>query len=171
MTYPHWLVLCLVCVSGGVFGQQLSPTALVTAGKTDRVADHSLSWTLGQLSDATLYTTDHLLTEGFQQPELLIFPVPPPPGGTVNAEAALLQCSLYPNPTSDAVVITVQQEASSPGLIRLLDAEGREIRRQTVDLQQFQGTWQVTELAAGQYYLQVATATGELLQTFRLIKH
>ncbi|MCX6351400.1 MAG: T9SS type A sorting domain-containing protein [Bacteroidetes bacterium] len=67
------LLLCSILVSNA---QTLSPNVIATNGGYAVGGGNSLSWTLGETFNTTLTSSNLILTQGEQQPELASFPLP-----------------------------------------------------------------------------------------------
>jgi hypothetical protein len=78
-----------------------------------------------------------------------------------------LDFALYPNPTTDHVHVTVQ--AGKAHTVQLLDLEGRILRSDALPGRS-DWEWDISDLAAGVYFVQVMDGSGQRFGR-RLIKH
>ncbi len=170
MVNYKWLWLLCLAWTSAAYGQRLSPQVLVPAGQTEVMAQGTLSWTLGQVADATLIGEEQLLTEGFQQPYLHIEVLPAPDVLAPPAAATQLACTLFPNPTSERVTVQISQPETQMGYLTLLDGNGKKLRQERVTLDEYRTEWDVSRLAAGVYYFRITTLEGTLLRTYQLTK-
>jgi hypothetical protein len=64
--------LLAVFIQIKITAQNLTPTVTATAGGYSTGGGSSLSWTIGETFITTLQNGNNVLTQGFQQPELLL---------------------------------------------------------------------------------------------------
>ena len=63
---------------------------------------------------------------------------------------------IYPNPSTDQIVVEHHFDGKEDLLVRVFDAQGRQVDAQRIDasgLSQGQITWDVTDYGTGQYSL------------------
>jgi hypothetical protein len=121
----------------------------------------SASYTLGQVVQLTATGPGGTGTAGVQQP-LEIFLL------STTRKSPLLDCSVYPNPTSTAITLDVNATAAQYLTWRLTDMSGRQLLGQPVAAAQT--TIPLATLSAGAYLLVVVTSAQEE-KTFKIIKH
>lgn len=134
---------------------------IVTTGGDIQGSAGSVSYTVGQLAVQSTAT----LSEGVQQPyEILTI-------GVDNYPAITLDAAVYPNPTSDRLVLSVENSVETYGRTSLRAAlyntNGQHI--QTVNVVGLQTTIDMSALTVGTYYLRV-TADQQTLKTFKVVK-
>ena len=120
----------------------------------------TLSWTLGEVITSTENSSTAILTQGFQQPIIII------PSSTANLENRATGIVVFPNPT--ARQITIQKEQSEPLKAELINVLGQVIgfynlsdNSTLIDLQQ---------LPAANYLLRIRSLNNEAIQTFKIQK-
>lgn len=85
-----------------------------------------------------------------------------------NAQASTIKTSLYPNPVSDILTLSLK-EASEEAMISISDIKGNiKLVKKYNDLKQQQLQFDVNELKPGEYILQLKT--GKSIETFKLVK-
>jgi hypothetical protein len=136
-------------------------SGLVTTGGDIQGSNGSISYTVGQIAVQSTAT----ITEGVQQPyEILTI-------GVDNYPAITLDAAVYPNPTADRLVLSVENFVETYGRTSLRAAlyntNGQYI--QIVDFAGAQTTIDMSASSAGTYYLRV-TAGQQTLKTFKVVK-
>ena len=140
-------------------------SGLVTTGGDIQGSNGSVSYTVGQVAVQSIEASAASLTEGVQQPyEIQTV-------GVDNYPAITLNAAVYPNPTADRLVLSVENFVETYGRTSLRAAlyntKGQYI--QTMDVASLQTTINMSALAAGTYYLRV-TADQQTLKTFKVVK-
>ena len=135
--------------------QSLTPTVVASQGDYFSSASGSVSWTLGEIMGET-YTTTNILTQGFQQPKLLVTAVT-----TIEGE---LLGSLFPNPINNNVNVIVSVKSK----FIIYDMLGKQI-----------GNWNLitgkneidlSKLADGMYQATLINTENNFIQSFKIIK-
>ena len=140
-------------------------SGLVTTGGDIQGSNGSVSYTVGQVAVQSIEASAASLTEGIQQPyEIQTI-------GVDNYPSITLDAAVYPNPTADRLVLSVENFVETYGRTSLRAAlyntNGQYI--QTVDVAGAQTTINMSALSAGTYFLRV-TADQQTLKTFKVVK-
>jgi hypothetical protein len=112
------LTLAAMALIGVVKAQTVMPEVLSSSGGSGQSAQASLAWTIGEPVTATVSDGTNSLTQGFQQPTLLIATSQK----NINELANLL---FYPNPTSDFVTLKLDQSNQTPYNYKVFDSAGK----------------------------------------------
>ncbi len=141
--------------------QTLSRSVLSSTGSTHP----QLSATVGETVIHTASAGNLVLTQGFQQPDVLTGTFIDPQGG----ETAFL---LYPNPSREALVLEVDTKNRQLLQVSFVDMQGRTvIPDQAIEARQdLSHTFEVGSLASGNYLLVLKTKEGLLLKSLRFQK-
>ena len=156
--------LALFMMCGMMVITAAAQSNIVTTGGEATGKDGSVSYTIGQVAVQSIEASAASLTEGVQQPyEIQTV-------GVDNYPAITLNAAVYPNPTTDRIVLEINNvetfhETSLQAM--LFSTSGQHI--QTVDVVGSQTTINMSALAAGTYYLRV-TDGQTLLKTFKVVK-
>lgn len=150
--------LLLLLLSLSVAGQR---QVVSTAGEFNRNSDGSLSWTLGELTISTWSSSETMLTQGFQQSNLVVSTRIEPAAGSVFRAIA------YPNPVRDRMSVEVDNWSKTTLYLELYDMNGRLLHKQQV--QSNPSRLDFGGHPAGEYILQLKKA-GKLIQSFKIIK-
>ena len=126
--------------------QTISPEVVASSGNTLISGDVVLDFTIGEVVIDT-YTGTVILTQGFQQSRIIITHVP--------NEEYEVEFNIYPNPTSDYVMIDFNSPVSS--ILEMFDIQGKLILNHSLYNQEsFQLNLQT--VASGSYLLKVNIA-------------
>ena len=155
--------LTALAFSGYLFSQSISPDVVAAAGDYFSNGTISISWTLGEVATETIGNGTYTLTQGFQQPNYLITAVPK----YLNPK---FEVTLYPNPTTDNVKLTLKGNENFDLLVSLYDAIGRELLSSKVTAGTAEKDIDMTSYRAGIYFVKVAQTNGEGLKTIQVAK-
>lgn len=158
------ILILLVCSSAVLRAQFLDPTVVAGSGGYFSNSSASLSWTLGEVVTETVTDGQNILTQGFQQPEILITQV----GANDSANAL----SVYPNPSSDFINITFQQPVQGAVLIELFSMDGQLVYSSEEFSAGAGGIFTVNmrDFASGIYMLKVTVIGQEIPSIFKVQK-
>lgn len=155
--YSSRLILLFVvwsCVTANA--QSVTPEVVASQGDFFTSAGGSVSWTLGEIMGETFSTANNHLTQGFQQPKLLVTAVPN------NGDVSVL--SVFPNPFVGALIINTY----SKGEIRIFNIIGEQV-----------GSWillagkneiNVKYLANGMYVANIINSEKGTKQSYKITK-
>jgi hypothetical protein len=146
----------LLCF-GTIQAQQIT----TSAGDFNSNTAGSVSWTLGECVTNTYVGTNFVLTQGFQQSKLLITSIK-----DVSRNSLVL--SIYPNPTSDFVLLKVTPESSKNLRYMLFDMNGKLLSEEKVTDSETKIPFNY--LTAGTYLLKLIT-NGQEMQVYKIVKH
>ncbi len=134
----------------------------VASGGDASGAGGTVSYTIGQIDYEALSSASGTVTQGVQQP-FEIFAV------GLDEFGYSISASLYPNPTVNSVILTVDAwDTYSDAAFQLTDEQGRIVRLGEVKAQET--TIQVSDLANACYYLNIVVSD-RLVKSFKLIKN
>ena len=148
-------------------GMTLAQSAIVPTGGDAIGNSGSVSYTIGQIAVQQSNDQDISISEGVQQPYEI------QSVGVDNYPNIVLDAKVYPNPTSDRLILTIGSSVGannySPLPLRatLHNTNGQHIR--TMDVTIPQTDIDMTALSAGTYYLRV-TDGQTTLKTFKVVK-
>ncbi|NUO03052.1 MAG: T9SS type A sorting domain-containing protein [Saprospiraceae bacterium] len=150
-----------------------SRAVVASAGGESQSSNVHLSWTLGEMSVATVSLAQgELLTEGFQQPDILrVEPVESPSllpaAGTAPAEAI----TIAPNPVSTKLNIRIPKTRNQEALtVELFDANARKIRDGRIEPGMSTAEWDMSTQPSGTYWLRIIAPGARQIENFRVIK-
>ncbi|MBX2927443.1 MAG: T9SS type A sorting domain-containing protein [Saprospiraceae bacterium] len=162
-------LLLIALLFAGISASAQNRSVVAAAGGEGQTANVRLNWTLGEPAVATLQRTNgELLTEGFQQPEILRIETAHPP--VVAASDGLERIRIAPNPVSAVLTVRMPdawtQESSS---LELFDLGGRRVQSGRIETGTASLEWDMSALPAGTYWLRIA-GTAKQAQTFKVVK-
>jgi hypothetical protein len=153
------LFILLLFLSGGVLTAQLQ--VISTAGGVVENSNGSVSWTLGETVVGSLEGTNTVITQGFQQSNLVVSTdVETPPGLDI-------QTRVYPNPVKDILNVDIKNRENSDLNYALYDIEGKLLQKGFVGSASF--TISLGGYPTGQYILQVYTEQ-KIINSFNIVK-
>ena len=129
-----------------------------SAGETKVISGIEISWSLGEPVIETVSGGATVLTQGFHQSKLTV---------TALEEIENLNLKVYPNPTSEFVVI----QFSTPDKISsysLFDLSGKLLDNSKINATTTYVN--LNKLASGSYLLKIDDKNAQRLQTFKIIK-
>lgn len=159
------LIILLSALPAVIFAQSAERQVVGTAGGYYVGSDLRVSSTVGQPVTATGTSATIILTQGFQQPGT----------GSLGIEdiETGLSVNAYPNPTDGKVIL----EMDSPNVmdlnIQVLDFNGTVISKPLQKQRVFGSSSHeidFLEMAAGNYFLLLTNAKGNLRQTIKIVK-
>lgn len=100
--------------------------AVVPGGGYHQGNGVSISWTLGELAIETFVAGNKILTQGFQQPDVILVSVVNPGEKSPNIIA-------YPNPASDYLYIGIMSDFTENLSLHIYDSTGRLLVRDKID--------------------------------------
>lgn len=133
---------------------------VASSGNNHETGEMSISWTLGETVIETYSSADMILTQGVQQPAIVV--------STMTEEPDLeFQITAFPNPTSADVTISTNTGQTQSFKYRVYDVQGR-----LVSSNNLLGT--VTRVAfddlqPGTYFLKI-TRDEKPVKTFKIMK-
>lgn len=111
------LLIALMCGANLGFAQSISPQVVATAGDYYSAGGVQLSWTTGESMIDTYIAGSNMLTQGFHQTQLTVT-------GIDQQNPTDLDVSIYPNPTSEQLVISIPKNESMLTM-ELFDLNGK----------------------------------------------
>ena len=126
---------------------QIERQVLATGGNTFYGQDMQLDFTIGQIDFETLAQNNFILTQGFQQPNIIIT-------NTSVDEKQIKNISVYPNPFND--VITLETSETHNNLIfELINLKGQKILKGELLANEKTTTINSSDLNSGVYFLNI----------------
>jgi hypothetical protein len=143
------LTLAAFALLGTLKAQSVMPQVVSSSGGSGQNAQGSLDWTIGETVTTTVTDGTSTLTQGFQQPTLLI--------ATAQKENNLTGSLLvYPNPTADFVMVKFDANKEQQVSFKIFDVAGKLVHEGIATTANpkipFQG------LASGQYSVSLISA-------------
>ena len=149
-----------------VFTQQITPAIISPAGDISKSGKLYLQWTLGEPVIETISSRDHLFTQGFHQPFLIV----KKPHALLTNGLEQIDIMIMPNPVQFIAKAFIKRQNNSLLHLELTDINGRKLyhtvsyaKVEVIDLD-------FATYTAGTYILTVRDAKGSLFKTFKIIK-
>jgi hypothetical protein len=156
----------LLLFSMSSFAQKISSSVISAQGGSFNSNTLSLEWTLGENFVETLFLNGKVLTQGFQQPYIVI------ENKNKLAENPIfdMKISIGPNPTSDVLTVKVLANDIQPYQITLYDDTGKILKTMKSSFDNSYIEIEVYDIPRGMYLLNVSDLTGKFLKSFKMIK-
>ena len=150
-------LLALLCMNTFfVFGQE----SVNTSGGDISSSTGAVSYSVGQSIYGIVNGTGGSMTQGVQQPYKVVV-------SNVGDVGVEINLSILPNPTSDFLHLTFEEYINYKASFQLIEGRGNIIQKALV--QNMVTSLDLSALASGIYYLQVATES-EIIKSFKIIK-
>jgi len=137
-------------------GQQV----VATSGNYNKASNGSISWTLGEVVSETMGSGQTKVTNGVQQPNLLVTSI-------FELENSGINLSAFPNPASGYVILKLENEQAEELNYVLFDMNGKLIEKK--DINSPETIISFTELYPSTYFIKVLSK-GKEVRTFKIEK-
>lgn len=166
MRYSLSFLLCLPAYI--LFAQISGQYVIAPQGGFTQGDDMSISWTLGDLVTETSVLSKSVITQGFQQPDISVRELDEfnPKGENRNDEVSL-QASVFPNPFSGDITVTVENHERDY-FIDVMDPAGNLLSRNLSCNPN--EVLNLNALPAAQYILRITMADEKESKVFQIIK-
>ena len=154
-------VVALLCAGQFVFGQTIEPDVYATSGSVYSGSNAQLSWTMGETMIASFNTGSVQLTEGFQQPNLVI---------TALDNPVDLQVEVFPNPTMEDLFIQFPPESGTDFRLELINVSGQVLLNELVIEGEIRHELDMENISQGTYFLRVISENNQHVQSFKVQK-
>jgi hypothetical protein len=148
-----------IILSPEIFSQSLQPTVIASDGGFATLPSGTISWTIGETITETFSSPTNYLTQGFQQPSLVLMNSV----GTTGTGKALV----YPNPATELITIDLNYLPSANYTIELFDLLGNKISSMSGENSAV-FIFPLSDIANGVYMLTVSSPG--FLQSYKVIK-
>jgi len=136
--------------------------ALSSSGGNAKGSGGSVSYTVGQVAYSSNTGNSGTITQGVQQPfEILVIT------GIDEAKGISIECSVFPNPTSDFVKLKVESYKIENLSFQLYDINGNILQNKILEGNEIQIF--MSNLVPATYFLKVKDQNQEI-KTFKIIK-
>ena len=123
-----------------------------------------LTWTLGETVIQNIHSTNNYLSQGFQQPNYAVV-------GAVNDLNTQFDVTVFPNPVSNMLSVTVCGKETMPIEISITDISGKIIlTRHFPSSLQHDITIDVSEYPSAVYFLTVVNDNNKISNTYKIQK-
>ena len=146
-----------------IMAQSITPQVVATAGNYASNGGYSVSWTLGEPVIATATNSGTTLTQGFQQPTYNVLSL-------TNGKIEGFEVNVYPNPSSDFIVIDWTTDEKNMLYISLYDMAGKLITNQSYSAAQDKASMNLSNLASAQYLLEIRNKDNSIAKVFQISK-
>ena len=161
-----FLSICIIVFSY-CSAQSLIPTVVSSQGDYFTSSGGSVSWTLGEIIGETYSSANNKLTQGFQQPKLLLT--------AVENTNSSISISIYPNPTSASVMIEFNDSApiAMGTKLQMYDVHGNMVLESPIinsNPDGYRGVIDLRTLADGMYVANIINSENNTKQSYKITK-
>lgn len=153
---------------GFSYGQSLSPTVIAAGGGTASGESMTLDWTLGETTVESVYTSDRMYTQGFQQPILNVERLDDLPKLLTGSETTTVKVS--PNPVASVLNVQISKPFEFDVDVRVTDMEGQLVMHQKVPALSGGHELNVSHLSSGIYHLHMFDKDKKEIAVYRISK-
>ena len=146
----------------GFTGLQAQNAITATGGDASG-SGGSVSFTIGQIAYNTATNSNGSVAQGVQQ-AYEISEV----SGLIESKGITLQCSVFPNPTSDFLTLKIEDEMQIQYLVSLIDINGKMLVCKKTE--GFETIISMKNLVPAVYFLKITQNDNEV-KTFKIIKN
>lgn len=158
------IALLTIAIGGFAFAnaQSISPDVIATAGDHYVSSNAQLSWTIGEPVIETVQAGGNIITQGFHQTTLTVTSID-------ETSAVSLDVSIYPNPTSDRVIISIPDNQYD-FTVEMYDLNGKMVMSDKINRVDNQKELDVTSLATSYYLLKLVSQDADYNSTHKIQK-
>jgi hypothetical protein len=153
------IILFGIGFSNGIKAQSIIPAS----GGTSSGSGGNVNYTVGQLVYTTITGSNHSVVQGVQQPYEISGVT-----GLKETSGIILSTSVYPNPTSNFVILQIGNYKVSDLSYQLFDLKGRQIESKNIN--GTETSIDLDKLIPATYFLKVIENNKEI-KTFKIIKN
>lgn len=153
------IAFMLLGLSATTLAQQANPAA----GGNATGSGGSISYTIGQVAYTSAHTNNGDISQGVQQAYAISII-----SGINTAPAVSLQCTAYPNPTTDKLTLSIADVENSHLSYQLFDIDGKLLESQNIE--SAETSINMEQYKTATYFLRVRNANSEI-KTFKIIKN
>lgn len=162
MKYTKPKTAFLIFLMYGFSGIQAQTSILATGGEATGSGGSS-SYSVGQVFYATRSGTNISLSEGIQQAyEISVL------NGIGQNTKNSFKCSVYPNPTSEFLLLNIENVTITGFDYKLFDVNGKLLKN--ANIQSNETSIDIKNLKPALYYLKI-TDHKKRIKTFKIVKH
>ena len=159
--FHAFLFFLILFMVAGMALSQAQQTLPATGGKASG-SGGSISYTVGQIAQKTLMSTEGTVYQGVQIPfEIYVVT------GIPEAKGITLECSVYPNPATDHLILKIKEDKAFDYSYALYDLKGKLISKQ--EITDPETTISMQGLAPSTYFLRI-TGHNKVIKIFKIIK-
>lgn len=156
------IIIIAIFLAATGFSELQAQQALVSSGGNANGSNGKVSWSVGQVAYTSIENANGSVNQGVQQP-FEFFTV-----GVDESKDITLSMTVYPNPTSDKIILKVGTEKFENSSYQLNDFNGKLLVNQK--LTGVQTSISMENFPPASYILKV-TYNGKEQKTFKIIKN
>ena len=151
----------MLLIIGAFIGPAIIAQEVISSGgETQTASGYEICWTLGESVIETFSSGSNILTQGFHQSKLTATPIS-------EVLYSGIELKVFPNPSRDFIIIQLTDLVENLHY-SLYDGSGKLLEKMRITSTRTQ--LDLKNYANGQYILQLTAKSGELLQSFKILK-
>lgn len=143
--------------------QVISPEIVSSSGAIFQGQTIQLDWTLGEIAITSINNSSVQVTQGFHQPNFLITK-------TIDYPKQIGEIKVYPNPTSDRIVMDLKFEKNRKVVVRLMTINGQTLKTTELDGLTITDFMEISHLPSGNYFLNFSIDNNAYSSTYKIQK-
>lgn len=155
------LLALLPCFCSLARGQTLEPSVVASSGSHFAGTNAQVTWTVGESAIETYSNSTVMLTQGFNQPRLVIIAIDDP--------KPELQVEVFPVPFSNELNVRIG-ESGQKMQVTLFDLQAKLVKPSQLLSGNATHTIDVSDISAGIYFLKVQASDGSIVKSFKIQK-
>ncbi|MEM6800547.1 MAG: T9SS type A sorting domain-containing protein [Bacteroidota bacterium] len=161
MRHIFFILIIILPYPGSLWAQSISQQVISSLGNNNP----QLSYTVGEAIIETAEAGSFILTQGFHQPEETSVSID-------RDLAALVDYKLYPSPAKDKIHLELSTSRPLDVQLAMIDMRGRKIEKtkRLIIQDLHKESFDVSQISAGIYVLQIMNRQGKLLQSLKFKK-
>jgi len=163
---------CFIAIIMGIasfcLAQKNDLSVIATAAGSGKSSNISLEWTLGEYAVESVYSSNNMYTQGFNQPYLI---VAPSYINTVLANTNVYNISIAPNPVFSQLNFNISSSNNMEVLLSVSDVQGKTFIERKASAGSAHIQIDFKNLPAGIYVLSVREAlSAHIIKTYQIIR-
>lgn len=146
---------------------QLERSVVASGGNSASGTGINISYSIGEPAVSTLSGGNSVLTQGYQQPDLLNVGMP-------ESGSATYYMNLYPNPVKDHLYLEFSGNHPPGFQFEMIDISGKIVLKKKISVEESQTNKRITIevgfLAPGSYLIRILGSEKKLSEYYKLIK-
>ena len=154
------LIHVLLILGAQVYSQEIRRELISTAGEFYTTSNGSLAWSMGQIAVKTCENGDFVLSQGFQQSDLVITAIR-------NSDQVDYNVKAFPNPVRDKLSIQTEDLKNKKLLLELYDIHGSLLLKKKIKTSPM--TISISDFSSGEYILRIIK-NNKPVKSYKIIK-
>lgn len=155
-------ILILLLSAGNCYSQQLSSQVLLPAAGDTASGSITYSQSIGETAVEIISNSGFILTQGFQQPVMILVP-----------EHKGIEVNVYPNPAKDFITVRLYGDEARKFKVEIISITGKISTTKTLEFASkyyYEEPFVISGLSEGFYFVRVTSSDGVVKRIFKFEK-